>query len=121
PVLLRWRRSDGRDLSGTLLAVRRAVIVVLLLLGYLYFRIAGEAYALVSIGLVSFAAVAQFAPALLGGLFWKGGTRNGALVGIVAGFLVWTYTLLLPTFADAGLLPTSFLPHVPFDSARPRP
>jgi Na+/proline symporter len=50
-----------------LLAIRRAVIVALLLLGYVYFRVAGEAYALVSIGLISFAAVAQFAPALLGG------------------------------------------------------
>jgi Na+/proline symporter len=50
--------------------------------GLLYFRIAGEAYALVSIGLISFAAVAQFAPALLGGMYWKGGTRNGALAGL---------------------------------------
>ena len=47
----------------------------MLLLGYLYFHLAGEAYALVSIGLISFAAVAQFAPALLGGMYWKGGTR----------------------------------------------
>ena len=51
----------------------------MLLLGYLYFRVAGEAYALVSIGLISFAAVAQFAPALLGGMYWRGGTRAGAL------------------------------------------
>ena len=54
--------------------------MVLLLLGYLYFRIAGEAYALVSIGLISFAAVAQFAPVVLGGMYWRGGTREGALV-----------------------------------------
>jgi Na+/proline symporter len=53
-----------------------------LLLGYLYFHLAGEAYALVSIGLISFAAVAQFAPALLGGMYWKGGTRDGALAGL---------------------------------------
>ena len=51
------------------------------MLGYLYFRVAGEAYALVSIGLISFAAVAQFAPALLGGMYWRGGTRIGALAG----------------------------------------
>ena len=109
PLLLRLRGRDARDLSGTPLAVRRVVIVVLLLLGYLYFRIAGEAYALVSIGLISFAAVAQFAPALLGGMFWKGGTRAGALAGLRRGFALWAYTLMLPSIAKSGWLPTAFM------------
>ncbi len=104
PGLLRSRRLAGRDLSRLLLAVRRGVIVALLLLGWLYFRIAGEAYALVSIGLISFAAVAQFAPALLGGMYWKGGTRAGALAGLGAGALLWAYTLLLPSIAKSGWL-----------------
>ena len=86
PVLLRLRRlrlNERRDLTGLLLGIRRGAIVLILLLGYLYFKLAGEAYALVSIGLISFAAVAQFAPAILGGIFWKGGTRAGALCGPV--------------------------------------
>ena len=67
-----------------LLGIRRTAIVGILLLGYVYFHVAGEAYALVSIGLISFAAVAQFAPAMLGGMYWKGGTRRGALAGLAA-------------------------------------
>ena len=117
PVLLRMRAlrlNQRRDLTGLLLGIRRGAIVLILLLGYLYFRIAGEAYALVSIGLISFAAVAQFAPAALGGIFWKGGTRRGALAGLVAGFAVWFYTLLLPAFARSGWLPIGFLEHGPF-------
>jgi Na+/proline symporter/signal transduction histidine kinase len=112
PVLLRakaLRLTEHRDLSALLLGIRRGAIVVLLLLGYIYYRLAGEAYALVSIGLVSFAAVAQFAPAFLGGLYWKDGTRNGALAGLSVGFLIWIYTLLLPSFAKSGWLPVSFL------------
>jgi Na+/proline symporter/nitrogen-specific signal transduction histidine kinase len=111
PVLLRrWSRIGQRgDLGGLVLAIRRATIVAVALLGYAYFRIAGETPALVDIGLVSFAAVAQFAPAVLGGLFWKGGTRNGALAGLVAGFAVWLYTLLLPTLARSDWLPAGFL------------
>ena len=73
----RAARPDRRCCSR----IRRGAIVASLLLGYLYFRLAGEAYALVSIGLISFAAVAQFAPAILGGMYWKGGTRLGALAG----------------------------------------
>ncbi|HSV71102.1 MAG TPA: sensor histidine kinase [Methylibium sp.] len=109
PWLLRHRVFAARDVTGLLLGIRRAVIVGLLLLGYVYFRVAGEAYALVSIGLISFAAVAQFAPALLGGLFWKGGTRDGALAGLLAGALLWAYTLMLPSIAKSGWLDASFL------------
>jgi Na+/proline symporter/signal transduction histidine kinase len=117
PVLLRLqqlRLNQRSDLTGLLLGIRRGAIVGILLLGYLYFRLAGEAYALVSIGLISFAAVAQFAPAVLGGIFWKDGTRRGALAGLSAGFAVWLYTLLLPALARSGWLPISFVEQGPF-------
>ena len=111
PALLRrWGHAPPlEDVSAVLLRIRRWAIVVILLLGYLYFRLAGEAYALVSIGLISFAAVAQFAPAMIVGLYWRGGTREGALAGLAAGFAVWIYTLLLPSFAKSGWLPMSFV------------
>src|SRR2546428_3855157 len=114
PVLLRLkvlRLTERRDLSGLLLGIRRGAIVLILVLGYLYFYLAGEAYALVSIGLISFSAVAQFAPAIIGGIFWKGGTRSGAICGLAAGVLVWTYTLLLPPFAKTCCLPITLLSH----------
>ena len=117
PVLLRWRAlrlNERADLSRLLLAIRRGAIVLILLLGYVYFRLAGEAYALVAIGLISFAAVAQFAPVALGGIFWKGGTRLGALAGLSAGFTLWVYTLLLPAFARSGWLPLELLEQGPF-------
>ncbi len=117
PVLLRLRSlrlNERHDLTGLLLGIRRGAIVLILLLGYLYFKLAGEAYALVSIGLISFAAVAQFGPAILGGIFWKGGTRLGALAGLAAGFAVWSYALLLPALARSGWLPIGLLEQGPF-------
>lgn len=124
PVLLRMRGlrlNERPDLTGLLLAIRRGAIVLILLLGYLYYKLAGEAYALVSIGLISFAAVAQFAPAILGGIFWKDGTRLGALTGLVAGFGVWFYTLLLPALVRSGWVPTGFLERGPFELELLRP
>ncbi len=112
PLLLRTRRFGARaagELTGLLLLVRRLAILSILLLGYLYFHLAGEAYALVSIGLISFAAVAQFAPALLGGMYWKGGTRRGAWAGLLLGFAFWAYTLMLPSLAKSGWLGDAFL------------
>ena len=116
PALLRyWRtRKAPADLTKVLLRVRRGAIFGILLLGYTYFHVAGEAYALVSIGLISFAAVAQFAPTMLGGLYWRGGTQAGALAGLGAGFSIWLYTLLIPSFAKSGWLPSAFLEYGPF-------
>ena len=121
PGLLRLKAFASRDLTTVLLLIRRTVIVALLLLGWLYYRVAGEAYALVSIGLISFAAVAQFAPALLGGLFWKGGTRNGALAGLAAGALLWAYTLMLPSIAKSGWIAAGWLQSGLFGWAALRP
>ncbi|MCR6628758.1 MAG: ATP-binding protein [Magnetospirillum sp.] len=112
PVLLRIRRlrlAERADLSGLLLAIRRGTIVAVMLLGYVYVRLTGESYALATIGLVSFCAAAQFAPALIGGLFWKGATEKGALAGLSAGFLLWLYTLLLPSLARSGWIPIAFV------------
>ena len=124
PLLLRlgfFRLAARADLSALLLRIRRMAIVALMSLGYVYSRAAGEAYALMAIGLISFAAVAQFAPAVLGGLYWRRGNRNGALLGLAAGFLVWLYTLLLPSFARSGWLPASFLDPGPYGQAWLRP
>ena len=112
PVLLRFASlhlSEQRDLSGLLLFIRRVAIILIMAFGYLYFAFIGESYALVTIGLVSFAAAAQFAPAILGGIYWKAASRRGALAGISAGFLVWGFTLLLPSFARSGWLPQSLI------------
>jgi Na+/proline symporter/nitrogen-specific signal transduction histidine kinase len=112
PVLLRvrWLRLNERpDLSGLLLAIRRGSILGTLLLGYLYFKLVGESYALVTMGLVSFCAAAQFAPPILFGIYWKGASLRGALIGLSAGFLIWLYTLLLPALARSGWLDPTFL------------
>ncbi|MBK7541844.1 MAG: histidine kinase [Candidatus Competibacteraceae bacterium] len=117
PILLRanppWLASRS-DLSGLLLAIRRVGIAVLILLGYLYFRFIGESYALVTSGLVSFAAAAQFAPPILIGLFWKRANRRGALIGLSGGFVIWAYTLLLPAMARSGWLDASFIEQGPY-------
>ena len=97
PLLLRRRWLVARaDLSGLLLTIRRAAIALMVLLGYLFFKLVGEVFPLVTVGLLSFAAAAQFAPAILFGIYWRRASRVGALIGLSGGFLVWLYTLLLP-------------------------
>ncbi|MCP3898253.1 MAG: histidine kinase [Desulfobacteraceae bacterium] len=117
PVLLRLsflKLEQKSDLSRLLLIIRRVSILAIVLLGYLYFHYVVEYYSLVSIGMISFAAVAQFCPAVIGGIFWKGATKRGALLGLVAGFMVWLYTLVLPSLAQAGFLSEDLLTIGPF-------
>ncbi|MFA5122798.1 MAG: NahK/ErcS family hybrid sensor histidine kinase/response regulator [Zavarzinia sp.] len=102
PFLLRWRQFDRHDSGRVVVVTRRAAVVVVLLLGYLYERALVGQMTLVSIGLISFAAVAQFAPALLLGLFWRGAHRNGAVAGLVGGALVWFFVLFMPSITGNG-------------------
>jgi Na+/proline symporter/signal transduction histidine kinase len=120
PVVLRRRaaaaaagRATLEDLTGFVLGVRRVAIILVVLLGYAYYRVAGDA-ALASIGLLSFAAIAQIAPAFLGGLVWARGTALGASAGLVAGFLTWAYTLLLPSLIGEGVLGSNLAAAGPF-------
>ncbi len=124
PLLLRSPLAPENyvhDLSGRLRSIRRLVILVILLLAYVYFASLGQDEPLVSIGLVSFTAVAQFAPALLGGIYWKEGNRLGATVGLIAGFLVWAYTLPFPSLIQAGHFPMEILTDGPWGISILRP
>jgi signal transduction histidine kinase/Na+/proline symporter len=76
---------------------RRISILIVLLLAYFYYKLVAIEYSLISIGLVSFIAVSQFAPAILGGIFWKYGTVKGAFAGIISGFIIWFIFLVVPT------------------------
>lgn len=108
PVALRLRwvsESASGEIRRFLLTSRRVSICVLLLLGFLYFRVSGAGEALASIGLIAFAGVAQFLPSLVGGLYWRHANAAGALAGLVAGGALWAYTLLLPSF-DGELIVT---------------
>ncbi|NVO32447.1 sensor histidine kinase [Hymenobacter lapidiphilus] len=88
---------------------RRLAVVLVLVLAFAYYAAVGHLLPLVNIGLISFAAVAQFAPVVLGGLYWQGGTRAGATAGLLAGLLLWLYTLVLPTAVETGLLADTLL------------
>jgi len=118
PLLFRLsgrKLSDRKDLGALLLTVRRMTILSLMLMAYFYYRILGEQGPLSSFGLLAFVAAAQFLPAIVGGLFWKKGSRRGAFVGMVSGFILWIYTLVLPTFMNAGLISPDFLQNTLFD------
>jgi Na+/proline symporter/CheY-like chemotaxis protein len=117
----RERLINRRDNIGSmLLTVRRLAIFAILLLAYVYYRSAGEAQ-LASIGLLSFAAIAQLAPAFFGGLLWRRATAAGAIAGMTAGFLVWAYTLLLPTLSDIGIVGERILIEGPWGLSMFRP
>ncbi|URQ74434.1 MAG: hybrid sensor histidine kinase/response regulator [Candidatus Ochrobactrum gambitense] len=103
--------AEQPDLTKVILNTRRVTIIAILALAFAYYRFTSNNIHLASIGFVSFAAIAQFAPAFIGGLFWRNANGRGAMLGLSAGFLVWAYTLLLPTMApeNAAILRDGFL------------
>lgn len=99
-----YRFNEMRGFPAIILNLKRVIILVCVFLGYFFAVSIGEFYSLVDIGLKSFEAVTIFAPAIILGLFWKRGNKNGAAVGIIAGFAVWFYTLLMPALLKSGVL-----------------
>lgn len=107
PYLLRRQAGVARDMGPLVVFVRRAAVVLILMAGYAYERIISGYLPLASIGLISFCAVANFAPGLVLGLYWRGAHRFGVVAGLAGGFLVWLHALLLPTLhqgAGSGLV-----------------
>ena len=112
PLLSSLAKKDNvevADFSGWVIGVRRIVILLILLLAYSYLKTIANNRELVSIGLVSFVAVSQFAPSVFGGLFWKEATKAGAFSGLLAGFTVWMVTLPIPTLAEYGVVSKTIL------------
>lgn len=112
PFIARSRRLGF--LRQHLLMCRWAAVALVIILGYGFERTLGESYMLVAMGIISFAAVLQFAPAMLGGLVWPQANKTGALAGLYAGFAVWFYTMLLPAFARSGWISATWVEQGPW-------
>jgi Na+/proline symporter/signal transduction histidine kinase len=120
-VLQRAPRSRAAAAFGDfLLKVRRFAIFAIMAMAYFYYRALGHTQ-LAAIGLLSFAAIAQLAPAFFGGLIWRRGTARGAIGGMLVGCLVWMYTLFLPSFLDTNTAGILILQHGPFGIEALRP
>ncbi len=108
PAVIRFHETKG--FADIVLNIKRLVILTTVFLGYLFAISIGEFYSLVDIGLKSFEAVTLFAPAFFLGLYWKRATKAGAVAGLIGGFLVWFYTLIVPAMLKAGLVePAGFI------------
>jgi PAS domain S-box-containing protein len=106
----RWQGvASDVGVGRLVLRLRRIAIVLLAVLAYAYHRSISAPASLASIGLLAFTAVAQFAPAILAGLYWRGATREGVFWGLAAGYVVWIYGLLLPALGVGSLVGFSLL------------
>jgi sigma-B regulation protein RsbU (phosphoserine phosphatase) len=119
PVVLRFKPQAR--VPALLHNLKRIGILLVVLLGYLYQAIIGDSYMLANMGLISFSAAAQFAPSLIGGLYWPRGNKPGAITGLLLGFAVWFYTLLLPSLVQAGWWGPEILSAGPWGIALLRP
>ena len=108
---LRPQAALSGDLRSAILLARRFSIIMVLALGLEYFRLSGGSAALAAIGQIAFAGMAQVLPAMLGGIFWRGGTKLGATLGLSIGFITWGFTLFLPSFGAGAAISAEVLQH----------
>ncbi|MBH03487.1 MAG: hypothetical protein CMP08_05110 [Xanthomonadales bacterium] len=118
PIALRLpgvQFGAAHDLSRALLRTRRVLIVVILLMAWGVYRLFATGGTLAGIGLLSMSGVALFLIPMIGGMYLRRITRRGAMTGLIAGLIVWLYTLILPTMTDQGWLPSAWLADGPFN------
>ena len=116
PLAIRLKLEER--LPQYLLAFKRAGILVIILLGYPSYRTCSDPHTmLVDMGLIAFCGVMQLVPAVLGALYWRSATRKGAMVGLILGFSLWAYTLVLPATIQAGWLSPGILEKGPWGLA----
>jgi PAS domain S-box-containing protein len=112
PFILRKRKFE--EVYWASLNSTRLGILVVVTLGYMWAKLEAGQVLLVEMGLLSFIAVSQCAPAVLLGLYWRRGTRRGVMWSISTGFALWFYTLILPALVKEGVLSESLLAQGPF-------
>ncbi|NQY94659.1 MAG: hypothetical protein HRT43_10865 [Campylobacteraceae bacterium] len=96
-------------LKKRILILRWAIVSIFIAFGYIFYLFVSKDNLIVNIGLISFTAILQFAPVIIGGLFWKEADKQGALYGLLAGFGIWFFTLIIPQFVHSGLLSNDIL------------
>ncbi len=115
-----WLGTEGAheretgDMRRLLLMSRRISIVFILGFGFLYFRLSAAPDALASMGLIAFVGVAQFIPAIIGGLYWPHANGRGALLGLIMGFCLWFYTLFIPSLGADVMMSAEMIAHGPW-------
>ena len=95
PWLLR-RQGSVHGWLGDVRRVRQIGIAAVLVLGYVYSRALGALDSLAEIGAQSFSALAQLAPAVILGVYWPRLSPRAIGAGLVAGFAVWAWVLIIP-------------------------
>ena len=96
------------NLYRWLLWGRRSLIGIIIMAGYGFYVLLEQNQGLVQLGLISFVAVAQFLPGIVGLLYWRRANRLGFIFGLLGGIAVWTFTLLLPLLETSGFIRTEF-------------
>ena len=106
--------NNKRDFRKQIIIIRRGLILAILTLAYAYYREISVSEELATTGLLSMALIAQLSPALIVGLYWKQCAKKAVIIGMIAGLLLWFYTLLLPLLITTNLISSDLLQNGPW-------
>ena len=100
--------SKHTNMYEWLLWGRRFVIMSIVAIGYLFYLVQQHNPGLAGLGLISFVAVAQCLPGVVGLLYWPRANKNGFIAGLMVGATIWVFTLFVPLFERAGIIETPY-------------
>lgn len=113
-VLPLYQPSPEQNIYRWILRVRRLLIASLITLSFLVYVLLDEHHSMTEMAMLTFVATLQFAPGLIGVLFWPRANRTGFIVGLCTGMVLWFLTLVIPYLMELRFLPMPGWFHVSF-------
>ncbi|MFZ5560354.1 MAG: sensor histidine kinase [Pseudomonadota bacterium] len=111
-VLPLYQPNPEQNIYRWLLQMRRMLIVSLIAAAFLVYVLLDERHSMTEMAMLTFVATLQFAPGLIGVLFWPRANRIGFISGLCAGMLLWFVTLGIPYLMELRFIPALSWFHV---------
>lgn len=105
-VLPVYQPTPEQNIYRWILWMRRLLIMGIIAASYITYVLLDQRHSMTEMAMLTFVATLQFAPGLIGVLFWPRANRKGFISGLTAGMMLWFVTLVVPYLVEMNFLPT---------------
>lgn len=97
-LLGKFKAENEAQNTRNITNIRKFSIFGLIIFAFAFYKYFILKTSLDSVGLISFVIITQLAPSFFGALFWRRGSYQGAVTGLIAGLIICYFGLIIPQY-----------------------